>query len=324
MTDLAASTDRVRFGASALEIAPLALGGNVFGWTADRDASFAVLDAFTAGGGNFIDTADGYSHWVPGHTGGESEAIIGEWIAARGNREDVVVATKVSTKPDRAGLSPENIRAAVDESLARLGVERIDLYYAHFDDESVPLADTAGAFSELVDAGKIAEIGISNYSPERIDDWFSVVDALGLHRPVALQPHYNLLERGFEGPLRERAERHGLAVFPYFGLAKGFLAGKYRSAEDAAVEGASPRAAAAVGYLERGGDRVLAALDEIAAAQRVPVAAVSLAWLRRQPTIAAPIASARTIEQLPALLASLRVDLTAGELAALDAASRTA
>lgn len=320
MTDLVAAPARARFGGT--EVAPLALGGNVFGWTADRDASFAVLDAFTAGGGDFVDTADGYSHWVPGNAGGESEAIIGQWLAARGTRDEVVVATKVSTKPDRAGLAPENIRAAADESLARLGVERIGLYYAHFDDESVPLADTVGALSALVDAGKIAEIGISNYSPERIDEWFRITEAEGFHRAVALQPHYNLLERDFEGALRERAERHGLAVFPYFGLAKGFLAGKYRSVDDAAGAEASPRAAAAVGYLERGGARVLAALDAIAAAHRVPLAAVSLAWLRQQPTVAAPIASARNVPQLTALLASLRLELSAAELEQLDAASR--
>ncbi|KQZ11195.1 alcohol dehydrogenase [Agromyces sp. Root1464] len=322
MTEPAQIADRVRIGASDLEIAPLSLGTNVFGWTADRDATFAVLDAFTAGGGNFLDTADGYSAWVPGNTGGDSERLIGEWIASRDARDDVVIATKVSTHPEFTGLSAANIQAAADASLQRLGTDVIDLYYAHFDDADVTLEETVGAFSALVDAGKVRAIGISNYTPERIDEWFRVTEANGLHRAVALQPHYNLVERDFESNgLRERAEREGLAVFPYFSLAKGFLAGKYRTAADVTAEGASVRAGGAAPYLGERGTRVLSVLDEVAAAHGASVASVSLAWLRQQPTVVAPIASARTVEQLGDLLASIQLELTDEELAALARAS---
>ncbi|MBK0421801.1 aldo/keto reductase [Leucobacter sp. CSA2] len=311
---------RTRIGSSALEIAPLALGGNVFGWTADREASFAVLDGFLAGGGDFIDTADGYSHWAPGNSGGESETLIGEWIAVRGARESVTIATKVSTHPEFFGLAAENVRRAADASLARLGTDRIDLYYAHFDDAKVPLEETAAAFSALVDAGKVRAIGVSNYAPERIAEWLRIAREGGLHLPVALQPEYNLVERAFEtNGLRAVAEQEGLSVFPYYSLARGFLSGKYREVADGSAPGASPRAGEAAAYLERNGRAVLAVLDEIAAAHSAPVAAVSLAWLRQQPTVAAPIASARTEEQLAELLASLRVELSAEELAALGA-----
>ncbi len=320
MTETTAA-HRQRIADSELEVFPLVLGGNVFGWTADEAESVAVLDGFVAGGGNFIDTADSYSHWVPGHVGGESESIIGRWVAARGNRDDVVIATKVSQHPSFKGLAAANIAAAADASLQRLGTDRIDLYYAHADDRTVPLEETVGALSALVDAGKVRAIGISNYTPERIDEWFEVTAANGFHRAIALQPHYNLVERGFEHGLRQRAEREGLAVLPYFGLARGFLAGKYRGAADASASGASPRAAAAAAYLDARGQRVLTALDTIAAAHEVDVASVSLAWLRQQPTVVAPIASARTTSQLPALLASASLELTAEELAALDAAS---
>ncbi|MFF2277620.1 aldo/keto reductase [Agromyces sp. NPDC058126] len=322
MTETATAAARARIGASDLEIAPLSLGTNVFGWTADRDATFAVLDAFTAGGGNFLDTADGYSAWVPGNTGGDSERLIGEWIASRGARDDVVIATKVSTHPEFTGLAAANIHAAADASLQRLGTDVIDLYYAHFDDAETPLEETVAAFSELVDAGKVRAIGISNYSPERIDEWFRVTEANGFHRAVALQPHYNLVERDFEtNGLRVRAEREGLAVFPYFSLAKGFLAGKYRTEADVTAEGASVRAGGAAPYLGERGNRVLSALDEIAAAHAASVASVSLAWLRQQPTVVAPIASARSVEQLGDLLASIRLELTPAELAALADAS---
>ena len=306
-----------RIGASDLAVAPLALGGNVFGWTADRDVSFAVLDAFRAGGGDFLDTADGYSAWVPGNSGGESESIIGEWLASRGGRDDVVVATKVSTHPSFSGLSAANISAAADASLARLQTDRIDLYYAHFDDPSVPLDETVGALSALVDAGKVRAVGISNYSPERIDEWFEVTERGGFHPAVALQPQYNLVERGFEDALRDRAERFDLAVVPYYALASGFLTGKYRDG----VTVDSPRAGGASKYLDDRGRRVLSALDDVAAAHSTSVTAVALAWLRQQPTVLAPIASARTVEQVPDLLASLELDLSADELTALDEAS---
>lgn len=322
MTDATATAFRRPIGASDLEVAPLALGTNVFGWTADRDATFAVLDAFAAGGGNFLDTADGYSHWVPGNTGGDSERLIGEWLASRGARDDVVIATKVSTHPEFTGLAAANIRAAADASLQRLGTDVIDLYYAHFDDAAVPLEETVGALSELVDAGKVRAIGISNYTPERIDEWFRVTEANDFHRAVALQPHYNLVERDFEANgLRERAEREGLAVFPYFSLAKGFLAGKYRTEADVTAEGASVRAGGAAPYLGERGSRVLAVLDEVAAAHGASVASVSLAWLRQQPAVVAPIASARSVEQLRELLDSIPLELTAAELAGLADAS---
>lgn len=315
-------TARITIGSSDLEIAPLALGGNVFGWTADRDASFEVLDAFVAGGGDFVDTADGYSAWAPGNSGGESETIVGEWLAARGARDRVTVATKVSTHPAYRGLSGDNVRAAADASLQRLGTDRIDLYYAHFDDAETPLEETVAAFSGLVDAGKVRAIGVSNYTAERVDEWFGVARAGGFHLPVALQPHYNLLERDFESNgLRVAAEREGLSVFPYFSLAEGFLAGKYREAGDATAAGASDRAEDAIRYLDDRGRAVLAALDATAAAHGVEVASVALAWLRRQPTVAAPIASARTTGQLPALLASLALELGDAELAALADAS---
>jgi aryl-alcohol dehydrogenase-like predicted oxidoreductase len=307
----------VPIGRSDLRVFPLALGGNVFGWTADRDASFAILDAFTEGGGNLVDSADGYSAWVPGNSGGESETIIGEWIARTGRRDDLVIATKVSTHPEFSGLAPENIRAAADASLARLGTDVIDVYYAHFDDESVPLEDTVAAFSGLVDAGKIRTLAVSNYSAERIDEWMSITEANGFHEPVALQPHYNLVERGFEGALRERAERYELGVFPYFALAKGFLTGKYRGG--ASVD--SPRAGGAAEYLNARGDAVIEALDTVASAHEVSLATIALAWLRHQPTIVAPIASASRLEQLPDLLASATVALTPEELSALSAAS---
>ena len=313
---------RTRIGSSDLEIAPLALGGNVFGWTADRETSFDVLDAFVAGGGDLIDTADGYSHWAPGNGGGESETLIGEWLASGRDRDGVVIATKVSTHPEFEGLAAANVAAAADASLRRLQTDRIDLYYAHFDDAETPLEETVAAFSALVDAGKIRAIGVSNYTAERVDEWFRIAREGGYHLPVALQPHYNLVEREYEtNGLRASAEREGLAVFPYFSLAKGFLAGKYRDAADVAAEGASPRAGQAAEYLGGRGTAVLAALDAAAAAHEVQVASVSLAWLRAQPTVAAPIASARNTEQLPALLASLSLELTEAELAELTAAS---
>jgi aryl-alcohol dehydrogenase-like predicted oxidoreductase len=296
---------------------PLVLGGNVFGWTADEDASRAVLDRFTSAGGTLIDTADVYSAWVDGHVGGESEAVIGRWLAARSHTDRPQVATKVSQHPQLRGLAAPTVRAAVHASLRRLAVDRIDLYYAHFDDPDTPIAETAGVFSELVDEGLVAAIGVSNYSAERIDEWFDAAAADGLHAPVALQPHYNLVERGYEERLAECARAHQLAVFPYFGLARGFLTGKYRDGRS--VD--SPRAGAAVRYLDERGRRVLAVLDEVCAAHRVAPATVALAWLAKQPTVTAPIASARSLAQLADLLASATVELTDEEVDALRAAS---
>ncbi|MFC6152442.1 aldo/keto reductase [Nocardioides yefusunii] len=301
-----------------LEIVPLNLGGNVFGWTADEPTSHAVLDAFVEAGGNFIDTADVYSAWVPGNTGGDSELVIGSWLEARGRRDDVVIATKVCKHPEFPGLSPANVAKAADASLQRLRTDVIDLYYAHFDDETVPMVEIVSGLSALVDAGKVRNIAISNFSPARIDEWFAVTEAEGFHRAVALQPQYSLVERGFEtNGLQAAAQRHDLAVLPYYSLASGFLTGKYRA--DGGVD--SVRAGSASAYLDERGLAVLDALDAVAAAHDVEVASVALAWLRAQDTVAAPIASARTVEQLGALMASVDLELTAAEVQLLTDAS---
>ncbi|NEC76342.1 aldo/keto reductase, partial [Streptomyces rochei] len=273
-----------KLGSSDLEVFPLALGGNVFGWTADQDTSFAVLDAYTAAGGNFIDTADSYSAWVDGNSGGESETVLGQWLAARGNRDDVVLATKVSQHPEYPGLSAANIKAAADASLRRLGTDHIDLYYTHFDKPEVPVEEIVGALDELVRAGKVRHIAASNISAERLAASLDFSDREGLARYVAIQPHYNLVSRDtYEGGLRDLAERAGLAAVPYYALAAGFLTGKYRPG--ATVD--SPRAGGAARHLEtERGRRVLAALDEIAGAHDAPVATVALAWLATQPTVA--------------------------------------
>ncbi len=308
-----------KLGSSDLEVFPLALGGNVFGWTADQERSFAVLDAYTAAGGNFLDTADSYSAWVEGHRGGESETIIGKWIKERGNRSDVVVATKVSQHPDFQGLSAANIKAAADASLKRLGTDHIDLYYTHFDRPEVPVEEIIGALDELVRAGKVRYIAASNISAERLKESLDFSEREGLACYVALQPHYNLVSRDtYEGALRDLAERAGLAAVPYYALAAGFLTGKYRPGTT--VD--SPRAQGAAKHLEtERGQKVLAALDEVARARGAETATVALAWLAAQPTVVAPIASARTVEQLPALLGVAELRLTDEETAKLTSAS---
>jgi aryl-alcohol dehydrogenase-like predicted oxidoreductase len=301
-----------------LDVFPLALGGNVFGWTADEAQSFAVLDAYAEAGGNFIDTADSYSAWVPGNSGGESETIIGRWMAERGNRDQIVLATKVSQHPEAKGLARDTVRRAVDASLRRLGTDHIDLYYAHFDDVATPLEETVAAFGELVREGKVRHIAASNYTAERLEEWLKITEAENLPRIVALQPHYNLVERAkFEGDLADLAAHERLSVVPYYALASGFLTGKYR--DGAAVD--SPRAGGASTYLDERGRRVLAALDEVAATHSTAVATVALAWLAAQPTVVAPLASARTVEQLPDLLAVADLRLTADEIQRLTAAS---
>ncbi|WP_330349026.1 aldo/keto reductase [Streptomyces sp. NBC_00582] len=308
-----------KLGSSDLEVFPLTLGGNVFGWTADEAASFAVLDAYTAAGGNFVDTADSYSAWVDGNSGGESETLIGRWVAERGNRDDVVIATKVSQHPDFPGLTAANIKAAADASLTRLGTDHIDLYYTHFDKPEVPVEEIIGALDELVKAGKVRHIAASNISAERLRESLEFSDREGLARYVALQPHYNLVSRDtYEGGLQDLAARSGLAAVPYFALASGFLTGKYRAGTT--VE--SPRAEGAAQHLasERG-QKVLTALDEIARAHDTEVATVALAWLAARPTVVAPIASARTPEQLPALLAVADLELTDEDLTRLTTAS---
>ncbi len=307
-----------RIARTDLDVFPLCLGGNVFGWTANEQQSFGVLDSYLAAGGNFIDTADVYSAWVPGHTGGESETIIGRWMAARGTRSRMVIATKVGMSTGLKGLSPLTIRTAVEASLRRLGVTSVDLYYAHADDPETPLEDSLRAFDALVKEGKVRYIGASNFTASRLAEALSISDRNGLARYVALQPHYNLMHRhDYEGELGALCTRETVGCVPYYGLAKGFLTGKYRP--DSNVD--SPRAVGARAYLDARGLRVLNALDDIAAARHTTVAAVSLAWLRAQPTVVAPIASARTISQLSELIPVTDVRLTHEEVTRLSAAS---
>ncbi|MFK0173231.1 aldo/keto reductase [Streptomyces sp. NPDC090306] len=308
-----------KLGTTDVDIFPLCLGGNVFGWTADETQSFAVLDAYAAAGGNFVDTADSYSAFAPGNHGGESETVIGKWFKERGNRSDVVLATKVSQHPDFRGLSAANIKAAADASLTRLGTDYIDLYYTHFDQPDVPVEEIVGALDELVRAGTVRHIAASNISPERLRASLDFSDREGLARYVALQPHYNLVSRDtYEGGLQDLVAKEGLSAVPYFSLAAGFLTGKYRAGEK--VD--SARAGGAAKHLEsERGQRVLAALDEVAGAHGAPVATVALAWLAAQATVTAPIASARTVEQLPALLGVVDLSLTDEDLAKLTTAS---
>jgi aryl-alcohol dehydrogenase-like predicted oxidoreductase len=279
-----------------LIVADLCLGGNVFGWTADEPTSFAILDryvdAIPASLRPFVDTAESYGD-------GTSEQILGAWMHARGNRDGVVVATKASRGRKAHPLSAKEIRAAAERSLRNLQTDVIDLYYAHYDDETTPLEETLRAFDELVRAGKVRYVGASNYSAARLTEALETSDRLGITRYVALQTHYNLMERPvFEGELRDVAAAYGLGVLPYFALAKGFLTGKYREGER--VD--SPRASGAAAYVGEKGDRVLAALEQVAQAQGVPLPAVALRWLADQPTVVAPIASARSVEQLADLL----------------------
>lgn len=309
-----------RLGTSELDVFPLALGGNVFGWTADRDESFRILDAFVAGGGNFIDTADSYSSWVSGNHGGESETIIGQWLASR-RPSDVVVATKVSQHPDFPGLSAKNVRVAAQASLGRLGVDHIDLYYAHFDDASVPLDETVAAFAGLVDEGLVGHVGVSNYSAARIQEWIDLAGPGSGALPVAVEPHYNLVHRDPEADIVPLAREHGLSLVPYFGLAAGFLTGKYRSAAQPVD---SPRAQAASRYITPQGLRIIDALESVGHDHGASIATTALAWLRQQPTVAAPIASASRTGQVPDLLAAATLELDADELRRLDESSQPA
>ena len=301
------------------EIFPLVLGGNTFGWTSDESVSDQVLDAYTGAGGNLIDTADVYSAWAPGHSGGESEIVLGRWLAKNGNRNKVLVATKVSQHPQYSGLSAKNIEAAADASLLRLGLDVIDLYYAHFDDSSTPLEETAAAFDKLVKEGKVRAIGLSNYTPDRIREWFSIARKEGLTLPVALEPQYNLVYRkDYENGLMPVAKDENLAVFPYFSLASGFLTGKYRTMDD--LKGKQREGMVKDFFTQEGLD-VVAAMDGIAKAHGVELATVALAWLNHRPGIAAPIASARTPEQLPALLAAAHLELSDEDMQTLDQVS---
>lgn len=307
-------------GKSDLDVFPLALGGNTFGWTSDETESHAVLDAFVDQGGTFVDTADVYSAWAEGNSGGESETIIGTWLAQGGaaRRDQVVIGTKVSQHPEFPGLSAANIAAAADASLARLQTDHIDLYWAHFDTGD-DLTETLGAFDALQKAGKVRHLGISNFEPARIREWLEIAEREGFAAPVALQPHYNLVTRkAYERDLAPIAAVNSLGVTPYWALASGFLTGKYRSRDDIA---GTARSGNVEGYFSDEGLEVVAALRDIAGAHDVEIASVAIAWLQAQPSVAAPIASARTLEQLPALMASATVALSSDELAALETVS---
>jgi aryl-alcohol dehydrogenase-like predicted oxidoreductase len=307
-------------GRSGLQVSRVCLGGNVFGWTADEAMSHRLLDAWVDAGGNFVDTAEMYSNWVPGHTGGESEAVIGRWLAATGKRSRVVVATKCGHPSDRKGLGRTAIRTAVEGSLRRLQVETIDLYQAHVDDEATPLEETLSAFGELIAEGKVRAIGASNHTAPRLAEAIATSERLGLPRYESLQPHYNLVERPvYEDALEVVVREHRIGCIPYFGLARGFLTGKYRSKADATK---SARGEGAAQYLDQPrGRAVLDALDAVSATLGAPTAAVALAWLADRPTITAPIASATSLEQLQTLVVAAELQLDAPSIALLDRAS---
>lgn len=303
-----------RIGTSSLDVYPLCLGGNPFGWTADRDASFSVLSEYADAGGNFVDTADVYSSWVDGNKGGESEAIIGDWLRSR-SRDEFVVATKVAKLPGHRGLSADNVAQCADASLRRLGTDYIDLYYAHEFDERVPLAESVAAFAQLQQAGKIREVGLSNFTPMQVRDWVAEAKRQGVTLPVAIQPAYNLVWRqDFEQGMAAVARDYDLGVIPYWALASGLLTGKYRSMD--AIEGdrassvrrqASPRAF-----------EVVEVVKEVAAAHNVEPSSIAIAWLLTRPVVTAPIASARTADQVPPLLEGVTVTLSDEEVTRLD------
>ena len=309
-------------GNSGIEIAPLALGGNVFGFTADELTSFAILDRAVEAGINLIDTADIYSRWVPGHKGGESETVIGRWLARGGRRDRIVLATKVGGDmgDGRKGLTRDYIVRAVEASLARLQTDHIDLYQSHYDDPATPIVETLEAYGQLIRQGKVRAVGASNYSADRLAEALGTSRQGGLPRYESLQPHYNLLERAdFEQNLAPLCLREGIGVIAYFGLARGFLTGKYRSKDDLKK---SVRGDTVEPYLNDRGLRVLAALDDVAGRLRATPAQVSLAWLMSQPAVTAPIASATSIDQLEDLIAAMHLELDQPALDRLDAASR--
>ncbi len=311
-----------RLGRSDLRVTPLAFGGNVFGWTADQATSFRLLDRCVDAGVSLIDTADVYSAWAPGHAGGESESVIGAWLKARGPsaRAKVLIATKVGMWGNRQGLKKANILGACDDSLRRLGVDAIDLYQSHRDDAETSVEETMEAFALLVKAGKVRALGASNFAPDRLRESLAFSAKNGLPRYETLQPLYNLYDRaGFEGPLQELCAQEGVSLIPYYGLAAGFLTGKYRVAADLKQSVRGSRIEAS--YLNARGLKILAAMDQVAAASGATLAQISLAWLMTRKTIAAPIASATSLVQFEELLGALTLSLTPAHLAALDAAS---
>ena len=307
-------------GNSGIHIAPFAFGGNVFGWTVEEATSFTLLDAFVDAGFNLIDTADSYSAWIEGNSGGESETIIGKWLRRSGRRNEVVIATKVAKWKRFPGLAPENIRAAAEGSLQRLGVETIDVYFSHEDDSTVPISETLGAYSRLIEEGKVRAIGASNFSAARLAESLDISEREGLPRYEVLQPEYNLMERGgYEVELEPLVRERNVGVISYFALASGFLTGKYRDERDLA---GSPRGNGVRKYLNTRGKAVLSALDEVAARHRAKPAQVALAWVMARPGIGAPIASATSLDQLDELIGAAKLDLSTEDMAALDCASR--
>jgi aryl-alcohol dehydrogenase-like predicted oxidoreductase len=313
--------EKRQLGNSELYIAPLAFGGNVFGWTADEPTSFRLLDAFAAAGLNLIDTADVYSKWVPGNQGGESEAIIGKWLRQRGKRDSVIVATKVGMEmaADQKGLSPSHIMHSVEASLRRLQTDYIDLYQAHQDDPDTPLEETLDAFAQLIEQGKVRAIGASNYTAQRLAEALAVSRERGLPRYESLQPDYNLYDRPeYEGELEPLCLENKIGVISYFSLAKGFLTGKYRSEADLSK---SPRGQGVKRYLDTRGHRILRALDEVAEQYHSTPTRVALAWLIARPSITAPIASATSLEQLDDLIEATRLQLDQATIEKLDQAS---
>ena len=306
-------------GRSGLSIAPLMLGGNVFGWTADESTSHAILDAFVAGGFNAIDTADVYSAWVPGNTGGDSEKVIGTWLKARRRRDDVIIATKVGMWPVQPGLTAKNIIAACEASLERLQTDYIDLYQSHRDDPEAPQEETLEAYDRLVKSGKVRAIGASNFETDRLGSAAAASKAGGFPRYETLQPAYNLMDRAIEGPLQQLCLAENVSIISYYGLASGFLTGKYRSLADL---GKSPRGGGMKKHLEgEKGPKVLAALDAAAADLGATPAQVALAWVMARPAVAAPIASATSLAQLEELMGAARLSLDPAHIARLDAAS---
>jgi aryl-alcohol dehydrogenase-like predicted oxidoreductase len=307
-----------KLGQSNIAIAPLMLGSNVFGWNVDENTSFAVLDAFVDGGGDAIDTADVYSAWVSGHKGGESENVIGNWLKASGKRGKVVIATKVGMLPTRLGLKRDNIIAACDDSLARLQTDVIDLYQLHRDDEITPAEEYLGALEALQKAGKVRAIGASNFKAARLEDAMRTSRERGLARFDTLQPEYNVLTRGIEADLMPLCVRENVSIIPYYGLANGYLTGKYRKPED---KSKSIRGGRMDKYMEGKGPAVLAVLDSVGARIRATPAQIALAWIMAKPPMAAPIASATSVAQVQELLGALEVTLSAADVAALDEAS---
>lgn len=307
-------------GNSGISVTPLAFGGNVFGWSADAAMSMRLLDRCVDVGIDLIDTADMYSDWVPGHAGGESEAIIGGWLKKSGKRDQVVIVTKVAKLKTRRGLAPANIHAAVDDSLRRLGIERIDLYLAHEDDESVPMEDTLGAFSRLIEQGKVRAIGASNFTATRFAQSLALSAKHGLPRYETLQPGYNLMDRAdYEAGLEALVRKESIGVISYFSLARGFLSSKYRSEAD--LSKSKARGGGVKRYLTPRGMRVLDQLDRVAGRHAATPAQVSLAWLMARPGITAPIASATSIKQLDDIAGALSLHLSGADIADLDQSS---